>query len=267
MTLRRALGSKFYAPALALGHFIEFLEREGAQVADRRTEVPPWGLIKARYRRTKPHIFSLQKIEQLMIEAFRLPSPTGFRALTYKILIELLASTGMRPGEARALEIHAVDLTNGILAIRRTKFEKSRFVPVDDSTCAALVHYAKRRDELCPHRDTEAFLVSECGTRLRPATASHTFAKLSSLIGLRPVVEGRRVGRGPRLMDFRHSFATWRLIEWYRAGLDVEREMPKLSTYLGHVSVANTYWYIEAIPELLRLATDRLIVQHSGAAR
>ena len=184
VTVRRALGTKFYAPALTLGNFIEFLERKGAQfittklalcwatqpkqvqratwarrlsivrqfaawmsVADPRNEVPPRGLIMARYRRTNPYIFSLQEIEQLMIEAFRLPSPTGLRALTYKTLIGLLASTGMRPGEARALEIHDVDLTNGILAIRRTKFEKSRFVQVDDSTCAALVHYAKRRDE------------------------------------------------------------------------------------------------------------------------
>lgn len=304
VTLRRALGAKFYAPALALDHFIKFLERKGAQfittklalswatqpqqvqratwaqrlctvrrfaawmsAEDPRNEVPPRGLIEARYRRTKPYIFSLQEIEQLMLEAFRLPSPTGLRALTYKTLIGLLASTGLRPGEARALEIHDVDLTNGILAIRKTKFDKSRFVPVDDSTCAALVHYAKRRDELCPCRDTEAFLVSECGTRLGRSIASHTFAKLSSLIGLRPVVEGRCVGRGPRLIDFRHSFATWRLVVWYRAGLDVEREMPKLSTYLGHVSVANTYWYIEAVPELLRLATDRLIVEHSGGAR
>ena len=165
-------------------------------VTDPRNEVPPRGLIKARYRRTKPYIFSPKEVEQLMLEAFRLPSPTGLRALTYKTLIGLLASTGLRPGEARALEIHDVDLTNGILAIRRTKFEKSRFVPVDDSTCAALVHYAKRRDELCPCRDTEAFLVSERGTRLVRSTACHTFAKLSSLIGLRPVVEGKRVGRG-----------------------------------------------------------------------
>lgn len=304
VTVRRALGTQFYEPALTLGHFVEFLDREGAQFittklalcwatepqqvqratwarrlsmvrrfaawlsgSDPRTEVPPRGLIKARHRRTKPHIFTPQEIEQLMIEAFRLPSPTGLRALTYGTLIGLLASTGLRPGEATALELHDVDLTNGVLAIRHTKFGKSRFVPIDGSTCAALVHYAKRRDGLCPRRATKAFLVSERGTRLEPCAARRTFAKLSCLIGLRPVVEGSRIGRGPRLMDFRHSFATWRLVEWYRAGLDVEREMPKLSTYLGHVNVANTYWYIEAIPELLRLATDRLIVEHSGGTR
>jgi hypothetical protein len=63
---------------------------------------------------------------------------------------------------------------------------------------------------------------------------------------------------GPRLQDFRHCFATRKLIEWYRAGVDVGRELPKLATYLGHVDVAHTYWYLEAVPELLQLATDRL---------
>ncbi len=288
VTVRRALGTQFREPAVTLGHFVAFLEREGAEFIttdlalrwamepqrvqratwarrlsqvrgfaawlsgfDPRTEVPPRGLIEARHRRTKPHIFAQKEIEQLMSEAYRLPSPTGLRALTYGTLIGLLAATGLRPGEAPALDVHDVDLTNGILAIRQTKFGKSRFVPLDDSTRAALAHYAQRRDELCPHRGTGAFFVSERGTRLDQRAARRTFAKLSYVIGLRPTAEGRRLGRGPRLQDFRHTFATRRLVEWYRAGLNVEREMPKLATYLGPVSTSNTYWYIEAIPELL----------------
>lgn len=78
---------------------------------------------------------------------------------------------------------------------------------------------------------------------------------------------GRRIGRGPRLQDMRHTFATRRLVEWYRAGLDVQREMPKLTTYLGHVAVANTYWYIEAVPELLQLATERCAAMQQGGER
>jgi integrase len=88
------------------------------------------------------------------------------------------------------------------------------------------------------------------------------FAVLSCAIGLRSPTGSRRWGRGPRLQDFRHTFATTRLVEWYRAGLDVERELPTLSTYLGHVEVGLTYWYIEAVPELLALATERVVTPH-----
>jgi hypothetical protein len=87
--------------------------------------------------------------------------------------------------------------------------------------------------------------------------ARYTFAKISQQLGLRPKATGH--GRGPRLLDMRHRFAARTLINWYRAGLDVERELPKLATYLGHVHINETYWYLEAVPELLQLATDRLI--------
>lgn len=303
VTVRRAFGTQFREPAVTLGHFVEFLDHEGAEFIttelalrwarepqgvqratwarrlsmvrrftvwlsgfDPRTEIPQRGIIEARHRRTKPHIFTHQEIEQLMAEASRLPSPTGLRALTYGTLIGLLAATGLRPGEALAIDVHDADLTNGILAIRKTKFGKSRFVPVDDSTRAALAHYAQRSDELCPRRGTGAFLISERGTRLKQCAASRTFARLSCIIGLRTEVEGRRIGRGPRLMDFRHTFATWRLVEWYREGLNVEREISKLATYLGHVNISNTYWYIEAIPELLQLATEQFTIKQSGGS-
>ena len=300
VTIRRAFGTQLREPAVALGHFVEFLEREGAEFIttelalrwaqrperaqratwarrltavrgfaawlapfERRTEVPPRGLLDARHRRNKPHIFSDQELEQLMAQTSRLRSRTGLRALTFTTLIGLLAATGLRPGEALALDVADVDLRDGILAIRRTKFGKSRFVPVEDSTRAALARYAKRRDTLCPWRRTDAFLVSERGARLPGYTARRTFARVSSTIGLREPV-GRRIGRGPRLQDIRHTFVTRRLVEWYRAGADVEREMPKLTTYLGHSAIGHTYWYIEAIPELLQLATERLMRQPSG---
>jgi integrase len=160
-----------------------------------------------------------------------------------------------------------VDLQSGILAIRESKFGKSRFVPVEDSTRIALARYAKHRDKLCPLPATEAFLVSERGKRVPGGVARRTFARMSCSIGLRVPAGSSRIGRGPRLQDFRHSFATRRLIEWYRAGLDVERELPKLSTYLGHVDVGHTYWYIEAVPELLQLATDRLGGNQPGGER
>jgi len=295
VSLRRALGTQLQEPARTLNRFVEFVEREGSEfitselalrwamepqgvqratwarrlgmvrrfaawfsTIDARTEVPPHRLLAARRRRNRPHIFTEREIGQLMAEAARLASPTGLRALTYTTLIGLLTATGLRPGEALALDRSDVDLENGILAIRQTKFGKSRFVPVSNSARAALLDYAKQSDSLCAHRRTDAFLVSERSTRLLGSAARRTFAKISSVVGLRTPLGNRRSGCGPRLQDFRHCFATRRLIEWYRAGLDVGRELPKLATYLGHVDVAHTYWYLEAVPELLQLATERL---------
>jgi len=294
VAVRRALGSQFRWPASALRQFVDFLDREGVafittklalrwaaepvgilrstraarlsivrrfaawlSVFETRTEIPPRGLIEACHRRNKPYIYTDPEIELLMAEAARLPSPTGLRAQTHVTLIGLLAASGLRPGEALALDIPDVDLNNGILAIRQTKFGKSRFVPIDDSTREALLHYARRRDELFPQRRTDAFLIAERGTRLGHSIVRRTFAKVSCAAGLRTSVAGRRIGRGPRLHDLRHTFATRRLVEWYRSGCDVQRELPKLATYLGHVAVAHTYWYIEAVPELLQLATER----------
>jgi site-specific recombinase XerD len=304
VTLRRALGTQLQEPAMTLCHFVEFLEREGSEfitselalrwamepkpvqratwarrlgmvrkfaswlsTVDPRHEVPPRRMLAARRRRNKPHIFTHQEIVRLMDEAARLDSSTGLRALTYVTLIGLLTATGLRPGEALALDVADVDLQSGILAIRETKFGKSRFVPVEESTRAALARYVKHRNQLCAQSGTEAFFVSERRKRLQGCAARRTFASISCAVGLRVPTGSRRIGRGPRLQDFRHCFATRRLIEWYRAGLDVGREMPKLATYLGHVDVGHTYWYIEAIPELLQLATERLATRQAGDAR
>lgn len=301
LAMRRAFGATLREPATTLGRFVEFLDGEGAtfittdlavrwarqsgpvqpatwarrlsmarlfaawvSTSDPRNEVPPRGLLEARHRRSRPHIFTEAEIGALIAHAARLPSPTGLRAWTFQTLIGLLAATGLRPGEAMALDQTDVDLDNGILTIRQTKFGKARFVPIDDSARVALQEYARRRGELRPRPQADAFLLSEHGRRLDGPAARRTFAKLTTAIGLRPPVTPRRWGRGPRLQDLRHTFATRRLLEWYRAGLDVQREMPKLSTYLGHVEVAHTYWYIEAIPELLELATESLDRRRSG---
>ena len=300
VTVRRALGTRLAEPARTLRQFVTFLERQGSSrittplalqwaitpqgvqpatwarrlsmvrrfahwlsAFDPQTEVPPARLLPARRRRRRPHIFSDEEIGRLMIEAAHRRSRTGLRALTYTTLIGLLASTGLRPGEALALDRSDVDLEHGILSIRETKFGKSRLVPIDSSTRRALQQYAERRDALGVNASSPAFLLAESGRRLQGCAARRMFAVLSCVTGLRaPTGSRRRLGRGPRLQDFRHTFATRRLLEWYRAGLDVERELPKLSTYLGHVEVGLTYWYIEAVPELLALATKRLVRPH-----
>jgi len=301
LAFRRKLGSKLYEPGITLGHFVDFLENEGNQhvttdlafrwatlpkgvqtatwarrlghvrgfarwlsATDPLNEIPDYGILSARHRRPTPYIFSDLEITRLMETAARLRSKAGLRSLTYVTIIGLLASTGLRPGEALALDMPDVDLDKGILAIRETKFGKSRFVPVTDSTRAALERYAKRRQKLCRPAWTEAFLVSENGKRLVGSTARRTFAKLSCSIGIRMPVAGKRVGRGPRQQDLRHTFATGKLIEWYRTGLDVTQMMPTLSTYLGHGSVHATYWYIQAVPELLQLAARHSTVCAKG---
>lgn len=301
VALRRALGTKLQEPARTLEHFVEFLERNKSEfitselalrwamepelvqratwarrlgmvrrfaawlsTIDARTEVPPHRLLAPRRIRNKPHIFTEREIGTLLEAAARLTSHTGLRPLTYATLIGLLTSTGLRPGEALALDRSDVDLNSGILAIRQTKFGKSRFVPVSDSTRAALAEYAKRRDRLCVRLQSDAFLLSESGKRLLGSAARRTFARLSCAVGLRKLHGTRRLGRGPRLQDFRHCFATRKLVEWYRTGADVARELPLLATYLGHTDVAHTYWYLEAVPELLQLATERQRGQQGG---
>ncbi len=222
-----------------------------------RTEIPPTALLPHRYRRKPPHIYSDEEIEKLLRRTQQLPSPNGLRASTYTTLFAPLMATGMRVNEAPNLDRSDVDLERGNLYIRRTKFGKSRYVPVHPSTVDALKKYAEARDHIVPAPLTPAFFISDRGRRVLDATARYTFAKVSQQVGLRSSAKGH--GRGPRLHDMRHRFAARTLIHWYRAGLDVERELPKLSTYLGHVHVNDTYWYLEAVPELLRLATDRLM--------
>lgn len=292
---RRALGTQLRWPESSLRRFVDFVEAEGAefitteiavrwaiqpvgvqratharrleivrgfaawlQATDTRTQVPAQRLLPAGHRRPPPHIYSDREFNDLMSACDRLRSTAGLRPATFRTLLGLLASTGLRPGEALALDVDEVDLVGSVIAVHKSKFGKSRLVPLEQSSRDALESYAKLRDSVREHRDTSAFLVTERGARLRPDTTRRTFATLCQAVGLRPGRDSRRRGRGPRLQDIRHTFATRRLIEWYRAGLDVDRLMPRLATYLGHVRVAETYWYIQAVPELLRLATERL---------
>jgi integrase len=294
IALRRGLGTELRDPAIQLRHFAEFLDREKATVVtselalrwatsaanatsvtwaqrlgnvrrfaawlsatDPRTEVPPRGLLPERYRRRPPYIYSDEEVVRIVREAARLPSPSGLRAHTYATLFGLLAATGLRLGEAVGLDREDVDLRTSVIAVRRAKLGKSRFVPVHDSTRRALQRYACKRDILVRRAASPAFLLSEHGLRLTRCSAEYNFVVVSRVVGLRPPARGHHHGHGPRLHDLRHRFAARTLVRWYREGRDVERELPKLSTYLGHVHATDTYWYLEAVPELLQLATER----------
>lgn len=159
----------------------------------------------------------------------------------------------MRISELVKLDNEDVDLTHGQLTIRDAKFGKSRWLPLHSSTQQALQRYVQRRDQHYPIPCSSGFFVSEQGTRLTSCTVRATFVQLSRQIGLR----GPMDTHGPRLHDFRHRFAVHTLLRWYQEGADVERHLPELSTYLGHVKVSDTYWYLSATPELLQLALQR----------
>ncbi|HVC14709.1 MAG TPA: tyrosine-type recombinase/integrase [Acidimicrobiales bacterium] len=218
---------------------------------DERTEVPPPGLLANRSHRPTPYLYSQNEVLALMAAARRLPTP--LRAATFETLIGLMATTGLRTGEAMRLDRGDVDLAAGVITVVGAKFGKSRLVLLHDSTTVALVRYAARRDECCARPATPSFLLSGAGTRLNHTNASTTFARLIAEAGIAPA--GRR---RPHLYDFRHSFAVATLVAWHNEGVDVEARLPALSTYLGHVKPSSTYWYLEAAPDLLAVAARRL---------
>jgi integrase len=215
-------------------------------------EVPPADLLPARTPRATPYPYATTDIAALMAAARGLRS--ALRAATFEALVGLLAVTGLRIGEALRLDRGDVDLDEGVLQICDTKFGKSREVPLHTSTVEALAAYARRRDRLCPRSVDPAFFVSTAGTRLLYQNVHRTWLDLVRRAGLRPCSGSCR----PRPHDLRHRFAVRTLLGWYRDGADVQARMPVLSTYLGHVDPAHTYWYLSAAPELLNLAAARL---------
>ncbi|MGH2352408.1 MAG: tyrosine-type recombinase/integrase, partial [Chloroflexota bacterium] len=178
----------------------------------------------------------------------------ALRAVTNATFFGLIATTGMRVGEAIALDRDDVDLGRGLLVVRKAKFNKWRRLPLHPSTVTALRLYAGRREELCRQPRGSSFFVSTRGTRLLQTCVHAVFAGLVNEVGLAP-----RPGAGrPRIHGLRHSFAVATLRDWYQAGDDVAARLPVLSAYLGHADPSSTYWYLQADPELLGLAAQRL---------
>jgi integrase len=182
------------------------------------------------------------------------------RPHTCSCLFGLLAVSGLRLGEAINLQPQDVDWSEGVLTIRGAKFGKSRLVPLHPSTRAVLFDYAKRRDEIFNRRPAPYFFVTSCGTKLSGRNLRQIFHELSRQIGIRKP----GVRNGPRLHDFRHRFAIHTLLRWYRSGEQVSRRMPVLSTYLGHVNLSGTYWYLGSTPELMAAASKRIEARWKG---
>jgi integrase/recombinase XerD len=289
LQLRRALGYKLERHGRDLPRFVAFLEQQGASVittelglawavqpvdasalywrqrlsivrgfarylraSDPRTEVPPADLLPAKKRRAIPYLYSEGEVEQLMQAARKIGPP--LKSATIETLVGLLAVTGMRVGEAIALDRGDVELAEGRLTVRRDKNGKSREVALHPSSVRALDAYARVRDELCPHPKDPSFLISAAGARLHRGTVGHEFDRLRRYCGL----DYDTLGRSARLHDLRHSFVLRTLLSWYREDADVEAQLPLLSTFLGHVEPSSTYWYFEGAPQLLALALERL---------
>ncbi len=288
LAMRRGLGYKLHQEGVQLPKFISFMQKRKAdyittalalewsqqsesgqfepgkrfarvrvfakymRAIDPRTEILPDDFFPRRTR-GRPYLYDDEEVRRLLAAAknwSRAEQPRG----TYYCLFGLLIASGLRVGEAIRLEMGDVDLTKGVLTIRGTKFGKSRLVPLHPTTMRALRNYRRRRDALPASQFSPYFFMSRKGTKLFHTSIYHVFNSLSVKVGLRKSI----AGRGPRLHDFRHRFAVRTLINWYRAGKDVECCLPILATYLGHVSVTGTYWYLTGHPELMRLASQRL---------
>jgi integrase len=226
---------------------------------DPRAEVPPPGLIRRGPRRATPYLYSQADIAALVQAAGTLARPLG--AATYQTLIGLLAVTGMRVGEAIRLDRDDLDADHdGRLTVRDSKFGKSRLVPLHPTTVAALRAYLQARDRLLPAPASPALLISTAGTRLGYNNVWRTFHRLVRQAG----ITARSASCQPRIHDLRHSFAVATMLDWYARGADVPALLPRLSTYLGHADPKHTYWYLQAAPELLTLATHRLDAHQAG---
>ena len=230
-------------------HFARYLKQ-----FEPETEVPEESVFGPEAGRVAPHIFHEDEIVALLAAARQLGPAGGIRPATYETLFGLMASTGLRISEALYLRDTDVDLKQGMLTIRQTKFAKSRQLPIPTSTVAALVRYRRQRARHVPTSADMPFLISSRGQRLGlplgDRQAHRVFNMLSDSLGW--------VNRGGhaalRLHDLRHTFAVRRMMLWHANGTDIDQMMLALSTYMGHAEIFYTYWYLTAVPELMALA-------------
>jgi len=285
---RRQLGFKLVSDQRHLENFVGFLEQAGAEritvelammwarlpvnahphqwrqrlgivrcfaryvaTLDPESEVPSTELLRASRPRVAPYIYSPAEINALIEAAGQLTPP--LRAASYQTVIGLMATTALRLGEVLGLDRQDVDLTDGALHVRARQ-TKQREVPLHPTTTKALRGYAHRRDHRWPQPSSPAFFLNTQGGRLAQPEFNHYFAQLIKQVGLEGA--GERVR--PRPHDLRHTLAVSTLLDWIQAGEDVDRRMPELSTFLGHVQPESTYWYLQAVPELMALIAARL---------
>lgn len=217
---------------------------------DPACEIPSPGLLPIRTRRPRPFIYADTEIAALIHATGTITAPL-FSA-TMKALISPIASTGLRLGEALGLDRAEIDTETTTLTV--TGKGKTRLVPVHPTTATMLEQYAAHRDRLCRLARADSFFLTAGGHRRLQRGIQEAFARLLTLAEIETPPGHRR----PRIHDLRHTFAVKTLIDWQRDGVDVAAHLPVLSTYLGRSSPMATYWYLNATPELLGLAAQRL---------
>jgi integrase len=231
-----------------------------------KTEVPPGGLIR-RGQRPQPYIYSNDEIIRIMKAAQEQPSTPRYalKPHTLYCLFGLLSVTGMRLTEALSLRFEDIDWKNGVLTIGRAKFQKSRLVPLHKSALQELRTYIEYRNQFFAERPwrrpVSRIFVSTHGGALTSSDVGANFRMLTCQIGIREA----GANRGPRIHDLRHRFAVSTLLRWYRRGKNVDLLLPVLSTYLGHVFITGTYWYLTCTPELMAAAAKRLERRWKGS--
>lgn len=224
---------------------------------DPATKVPPPNVFAVRRRRPTPYLWSESDISSLLEGARALRPP--LRAATHEALFGLLAASGMRVGEAISLHRDDVDLSAGVITIREAKLDRSRLVPLHISAIEALRRYVAVRDCLCPRPRSTAFFLLSAGAQLDRSRVGKAFRSITTAMGVRNATVH------PRIHDLRHSFAVRTLMAWQQSGVSIDAHIATLSTYLGHVSPADTYWYLSASPELMQLAAERLHARFGAA--
>jgi integrase len=226
---------------------------------DARTEIPPRGLFGPTFRRRAVHVYTRQEIGALLEATSQLGRVHPLRGWTFRTLLGLLDCTGLRIGEALGLTGHDIDWSAGVLTIRHAKYGRARLIPVQSSALEALQRYRILRDRTIRLGLASTFFVTTRGQPLGYLGVSICFRDLCRRLGWtqEPV---------PRLHDLRHTFAVRTLLAWYRSDEPVEPKLWTLSTYLGHRHVADTYWYLTAVPELMQLCHERFTAAQAWAS-
>jgi len=256
LVLRWAKDEAQHATPFSWARRVDVLRPFARFLADRdsATEFPegyPFGGSK---RRLAPHIYTPTETAALVASAGRLPPSGGLTPATFTALFGLLAATGLRISEALRLRCGDLDDTQEQLKVRHAKFQRSRFVPLHPTTMAALRAYLAVRAKYGSLRtDAPLFLSEQTGEQLDYQSVRRVFLLLSADLGI--------VARGGhqvvRIHDLRHSFVCRRVMLWQERGTDIDNAMMALSTYVGHVNAADTYWYLQAVPDLMAIAGGR----------
>ena len=217
------------------------------------TEVPDEAVFGAVPGRMTPHVYREPEIIELLAAARKLGPEGGLRPAVMETLFGLIACTGLRISEAQGLLDADVDLKDGVLTIRQSKFGKSRLVPLHPSAVEALARYRTQRARHLRSTPELPFFVGSRGRLLGEPVGNHQVRRIFDDLRRQLGWVDRGSHGTPRIHDLRHAFAVRRLVLWHEQGVDIGQRMLALSTYLGHVKVSSTYWYLTGVPELMGL--------------